>query len=99
MDADVQASRPAACDNQTMPLALVIAQATEAPNPILPSGNETWWGAVFVVAPLIVVVIIVVLVARYLRRLQQSAEEAATRAAAAESAVAALRTELRERSA
>jgi len=77
----------------------VIAQVTEAPNPILPTRNETLWGAVSVIAPLIVVVVIVVLVARYFRRLRRSAEEAATRAGAAEREVAALRAELRERSA
>lgn len=80
-------------------MSVVIARAAEAPNPILPSSNETLWGAVFVIAPLLVVVVIVVLVARYFQRLRRSAEEAARRAGAAEREVAALAAELREKSA
>jgi cytochrome c-type biogenesis protein CcmH/NrfF len=82
-----------------MPAAVVIAQTTGAPSPILPSGTETLSWAVFVIAPLVAAVVIVVLLARYFRRLRRAAEEAATRAAAAQSEVAALRAELQERSA
>ena len=77
----------------------VLAQATQGTNPILPSSNETVWGAISVIAPVIVVLLIVVLVVRYFQRLRRSADEAATRAGAAEREVAALRAELRERSA
>ncbi len=77
----------------------VIAQATEATNPILPSSNETLWGAVWIIAPLIVMIVLLALVGRYFRRLRRAAEDAATRAGAAEREVAALRAELREASA
>ncbi len=77
----------------------VIAQATEATNPILPSRSETLWGAVSVIAPMLVVIMLVVLVTRYFRRLRRAAEDAATRAGAAEREVAALRAELRQESA
>ncbi|MCA1701805.1 MAG: hypothetical protein LC808_00455, partial [Actinobacteria bacterium] len=68
----------------------VIAQATEATNPILPSSNERLWGAVSVIAPLIVAIVLVLLVARYFQRLRRAAEDAATRAGAAEREVVAL---------
>jgi CHASE2 domain-containing sensor protein len=77
----------------------VIAQANEAPNPILPSSNETLWGAVFVLAPMIVLIVLVVLAARYFQRLRRAVEDAATRAGAAEREVVALRAELRGESA
>ncbi|MDQ4091267.1 MAG: hypothetical protein M3163_13345 [Actinomycetota bacterium] len=77
----------------------VIAQADGATNPILPSGNETLWGAVSVIAPLIVLIVLVVLIGRYFRRLRRTAEDAATRAGAAEREVAALRAELGQESA
>ena len=82
-----------------MPTAVVIAQATEARDPILPSSSEAVWGAVSFLLPLLIVVITIVMLARYFGRLRRSAEEAALRAGAAEREVAALRTELREKSA
>ncbi len=82
-----------------MPTGVVIAQATEAPNPILPGSSEVVWGALSVLLPLLIVVIVIVMIARYFGRLRRSAEEAAVRAGAAERQVAALRTELREQSA
>ncbi len=82
-----------------MPTAVVIAQATEARDPILPSSSEALWGAVSFLLPLLIVVITIVMLARYFGRLRRSAEEAALRAGAAEREVAALRTELREKSA
>lgn len=81
-----------------MPMPVVIAQATDATNPILPSNNEAFWGAVPVLL-LTVAVIAAVLVWRYLRRLRNSAEAAAKAASAAEREVARLRAELREKSA
>jgi hypothetical protein len=81
-----------------MPTPVVIAQAAETTNPILPSSNEALWAA----APLLlfaVVIIAVVLVLRFSRRLRVSADAAANGAAAAEREVAALRAELREKSA
>jgi len=77
----------------------VLAQTTEATNPILPSGNESLWGAVSIVAPLIVAIVLVLLVARYFQRLRRAAEDAATRAGTAEREVVALRAELRGKSA
>ena len=77
----------------------VIAQATEATNPILPSSNGTFWAAVWIITPLLVMIAFLALVGRYFRRLRLAAEEAATRAGAAEREVAALRAELREASA
>lgn len=82
-----------------MPTGVVIAQATEAPNPILPGSSEAVWGALSFLLPLLIVVIMIVTIARYFGRLRRSAEEAAVRAGAAERQVAALRTELREKSA
>jgi len=82
-----------------MPTGVVIAQATEAPKPILPGSSEVVWGALSVLLPLLIVVIVIVMIARYFGRLRRSAEEAAMRAGAAERQVAALRTELREQSA
>lgn len=81
-----------------MPTSLVFAQAEETTNPILPSSNEALWGAV----PLLLLaaaVIALVLVLRFFRRLRVSADATASRAAAAERDIAALRAELREKSA
>ncbi len=72
----------------------VLAQATEARNPILPSSNERLWGAVSVIATLIVAIVLVLLVARYFQRLRRAAEDAATRAGDAEREVVALRAHL-----
>jgi len=77
----------------------VIDQATEATNPILPSSNETLWGAVSVLAPMIVLIVLVVLATRYFQRLRRAAEDAATSAGAAEREVVAMRAELRGKSA
>jgi NhaP-type Na+/H+ or K+/H+ antiporter len=77
----------------------VIAQADGATSPILPSGNETLWGAVSVIAPLVVLIVLGVLIGRCFRRLCRTAEDAATRAGAAEREVAALRAELGQESA
>jgi hypothetical protein len=81
-----------------VPTLLVIAQAAETTNPILPSSNEALWGAVPLLL-LAVAIIAVVLVWRFFRRLRVSADAAASGAAAAEREVAALRAELREKSA
>lgn len=81
-----------------MPIPLVIAQAAETTNPILPSSNDVLWGAVPLVL-LAVAIIAVVLLSRCFRRLRMSADAAANGAAAAEREVAALRAELREKSA
>lgn len=84
--------------NEAMPTPVVIAQAEETVNPILPSSNEAVWAAVSVLL-LFAAIIAVVLVAKFFRRLRESADAAASRAAAAEREVAALRVELREKSA
>ncbi|MEJ7764040.1 MAG: hypothetical protein WKF86_00950 [Acidimicrobiales bacterium] len=76
----------------------VLAQATEATNPILPSSDGRLWGAVSFITPLIVAIVLVLLVARYFQRLRRAAEDAATRAGAAEREVVALRAELRGKS-
>ena len=81
-----------------MAIPLDIAQAAETPNPILPSSNEALWGAV----PLLLLaaaIITVVLLTRFFRRLRASADAAASRAAGAEREIAALRAELREKTA
>jgi hypothetical protein len=81
-----------------MPAPLVIAQAAEATNPILPSGNEALWGALPLLL-LAVAIIAVVVVSRFFRRLRVSADAAGSRAADARRELAALRAELREKSA
>lgn len=81
-----------------VPTPLVIAQAAETTNPILPSSNEALWGAVPLLL-LAVAIIAIVLLSRFFRRLRVSANAAANGAAAAEPEVAALRAELREKSA
>ena len=81
-----------------MPTPLVIAQAAETTNPILPGSNEALWGVVPLLL-LAVAIIAVVLVARFFRRLRASADAAANGAAAAKREVAALRAQLREKSA
>ena len=81
-----------------MPTPLEIAQAAETTNPILPSSSEALWGAVPLVL-LAVAIISVLLVSRLFRRLRVSADAVASRAAAAEREVAALRAELRAKSA
>ena len=78
--------------------ALMIAQAAETTNPILPTSNEALWGAVPVLL-LALAITAVVVVSRFFRRLRVSADEAASRAAAAEREIAALRAELHEKSA
>ncbi len=97
--ADFQSGEPAPCDNREMAMSVLIAQAAEGPNPILPSSNETLWGAVSVTAALLLAVVMVMLVARCFQRLRRSAEEASRRAAAVEREVVALAAELREKSA
>jgi len=77
---------------------VVIAQATEAPNPILPGSSQAVWGAVSFLLPVLIVVVMMVMIARYFGRLRRSTEDAAMRAGAAERQLAALRTEVRERS-
>ena len=80
----VSPARPAAREsgwqNDAMAMLGAIAQANEATNPILPSSNETLWGAVSVLAPMIVLIVFVVLAARYFQRLRRAAEDAATSA-------------------
>ena len=83
-----------------MPTTVTIAQAPEV-SPILPSNNEVVGAAValLLLAIAIIAIIAVILVARFFRRLRLSADAAATQAAAAEREIAALRAELREKSA
>jgi len=81
-----------------VPTPLVFAQAAEKTSPILPSRTEALWGAVPLLL-LAVAMIAVVLVWRFFLRLRASADAAANGAAATEREVAALRAELREKSA
>ncbi len=74
----------------------VTAQVSEKVNPILPSTNETLWGAILLLLVVVVAIVSVTMIARYFGRLRRSAEQAATHAGAAEREIVALRRQLHE---